>query len=80
VLALHDALVRGESDGLAALEAWRAEYVWLPATSRVTRRWLESHGYRIDAESVRSFVAVRNDLPVLASPSVPASGVRCFPS
>ena len=74
----HDAIVTGSPLGLATLEVWRPEYVWLPARSTVTKQWLASHGYRIDADMPRSFVAVRADLPVLASSSEPA-GPPCFP-
>ncbi len=76
-LTEQDAIVAGTETGLATLAAWRAEYVWLPARSAATKRWLVSHGYRIDADTPRSFVAVRQDLPVLTAskPAVPA----CFP-
>jgi hypothetical protein len=75
----YDAIVVGRAEGLAALDAWRAEYVWLPATSVTTRAWLESHGYRIEVETARSFVAVREDLPRLAIPEARANpSPRCF--
>ena len=69
----HGAILKGTSEGLAALERWSPEYVWLPATSTVTRAWLVSRGYRIELETARSFVAVRADLPVLPNPSTPSS-------
>jgi hypothetical protein len=78
-LAEHDAIVKGTPEGMAALAAWDAEYAWLPASSRTTRDWLAEHGYRIELETSRSFLAVRADLP---SPSVAVSsqpGPRCFP-
>jgi hypothetical protein len=64
-LAEHDDILLGREAGLRALAAWRAEYVWLPVTARTTADWLEANGYRIDVRTARSFVAVRNDLPVL---------------
>lgn len=74
----HDAIVNGTTEGLAALAAWQAEYVWLPARSRATRVWLADHGYRIDVSDDESFVAVRADLPkILATPG--AARLRCFP-
>lgn len=77
-LVEHDAILAGKPEGLAVLAAWRAEYVWLPSAATVTRRWLVANGYRVDAESPRSFVAVRDDLPVLrAKASQPSAD--CFP-
>jgi hypothetical protein len=77
-LAEEDAIVAGTAAGLATLESWRPEYVWLPARSAATKRWLVAHGYRIDAETSRAFVAVRGDLPALGGAS---ESVRpaCFP-
>jgi hypothetical protein len=77
-IAEHDAIVTGSPAGLAALEAWRPEYVWLPARSAATKRWLVAHGYRIDADTARSFVAVRADLPALAAAPGPVPQA-CFP-
>jgi hypothetical protein len=65
-LAEHAAILDGAPEGLAALAEWQAEYVWLPNTSVTTARWLREHGYRIDAATPRSFVAVRADFPSLA--------------
>jgi hypothetical protein len=77
-LAEHDAILAAKPSGLAALAAWRAEYVWLPSNATATRRWLTANGYRIDAESARSFVAVRSDLPVLRAKGL-APPADCFP-
>jgi hypothetical protein len=77
-LAEADAIVAGSAAGLATLETWRPEYVWLPARSAATKQWLVAHGYRIDADTSRAFVAVRGDLPALVGsvePVLPA----CFP-
>jgi hypothetical protein len=77
-----DAVLAGTPEGLAALEKWRAEYVWLPVTSQRTKSWLAAHGYRIEVETARSFLAVRNDLPVLLSSPArrqPAGPTLCFP-
>lgn len=75
----HDAILAGAPEGLATLEQWQAEYVWLPAWSEKTAAWLAGHGYRMDVETPRSRVAVRADRPKL--PAVESrSGVRpCFP-
>jgi hypothetical protein len=77
----HDAIVRGTELAFTTLAEWQAEYVWLPLPrSARTRAWLVANGYRIEAETDRSFVAVRQDLPVL-----PADGGKspvkagCFP-
>jgi hypothetical protein len=76
----HGAILAGSPEGLAALESWRAEYAWLPATSLRTKEWLATHGYRIEVVTAKSFVAVRDDLPVLAAPQPPLAGARrCFP-
>lgn len=77
-LTEHDAIVAGRPEGLRALAGWDAEYVWLPASSRTTREWLAGHGYRIDVSGPRSFVAVRQDLPTLATQAPPRSA-DCFP-
>jgi hypothetical protein len=79
-LAQHDAILFGTPGAGPILEAWQAEYVWLPATSLPTKMWLAAHGYRIDAETPRSFLAVRADLPRLVpSVSGPPPKPSCFP-
>ncbi|HEY6357140.1 MAG TPA: hypothetical protein VIX35_02785, partial [Vicinamibacterales bacterium] len=79
-LAQHDAILFGAPDAWPILETWHADYVWLPATSVVTKMWLAAHGYRIDAETPRSFLAVRADLPRLAlSAYGPPPKPLCFP-
>jgi hypothetical protein len=82
-LAQHDAILAGSTAGLVALAEWRAEYVWLPATSRTTKEWLRDHGYRVDVETPQSFVAVRGDLPLLLAPTDDVQAeeghARCFP-
>ena len=74
----HGAILKGSPAGFRVLDEWRAEYVWLPATSTATRAWLATHGYRVDVDTAMSFVAVRNDLPVLPNDARPLGG-RCFP-
>jgi hypothetical protein len=79
-LAEHDAILFGTPNGFATLAEWRPEYVWLPAASGATKQWLATHGYRVEFESPRSFVAVRADVPHLhAPPPAPASAAQCFP-
>ena len=76
----HGAILNGTPDGLRTLERWSPEYVWLPATSTVTRAWLLSRGYRLEYETGKSFVAVRHDLPVLPEPPANRSHeLGCFP-
>jgi len=78
VLGEQVAIGLGRPEGLAVLERMAPEYVWLPADrSRGTAEWLERHGYRIDVETGRSFVAVRGDLLPLAP--VSAAAAPCFP-
>jgi len=76
----HAAVVAGEAEGIAALAEWNAEYVWLPASSVAAREWLVAHGYRVDLETTRSFVAVRSDLPPLPEPEQGADRAQCFPN
>jgi hypothetical protein len=78
-LAEHDAILAGVPAGFRTLDAWRPEYVWLPARSKATKGWLAGHGYRIELDSPESFVAVRGDLPALERAPVMASSPRCFP-
>jgi len=76
----HGAILNGTPEGLALLDQWSPEYVWLPATSTATKSWLMARGYRLEHESAQSFVAVRADLPALATPSTQTSHVAaCFP-
>jgi hypothetical protein len=72
----HAAILEGTPAGLAVLADWRPEYVWLPISSDTTAQWLRDHGYRMDIETPRSFVAVRADLPRLA----PAASDRVVPA
>jgi hypothetical protein len=67
----------GSAEGLAALEGWRADYVWLGAESTRTKAWLVDHGYRVDIETPRSYIAALRDLPPL-QPGVEVEHT-CFP-
>ena len=53
------------------------EFVWLPSSRTAIRALLERNGYRVDVDTGTSFIAVRADLPRLAtsSPALP----DCFP-
>jgi hypothetical protein len=75
----HQAVLHGRAEGLAALAAWNAEYVWLPTLNGTTRDWLSQHGYRLDLLTRHGFVAVRADLPALAVIESAAGNRRCFP-
>jgi hypothetical protein len=80
-IAENDAILDGTPLGLETLARWNAEYVWLPATSVTTKHWLVRRGYRLALDGQRSFVAVREDLPMLEHPAGsgrPASK-PCFP-
>jgi hypothetical protein len=74
----HDDILFGRPEGLALLETWRPEYVWLPASSTVTRGWLVSNGYRLDVSTADAFVAVRGDLPRQIVEQTTRTAV-CFP-
>jgi hypothetical protein len=77
-LVEHDEVVAGTPQGVSILASWNPEYVWLPATSRATRTALIERGYRLDADTDRSYLAVRPDMPALrAGESV--AGSWCFP-
>ena len=78
-IALNKAIVNGTAEGLRTLAAWRPEYVWLPATSVAARNWLAGNGYRLDTETGRSFVAVRDDVPRLVPAGASAGTRPCFP-
>ena len=66
----------GTTLGMDTLAQMRADYVWLPSGSPA-RTWLQSHGYRVDIASDRSFVARRADHPPLDAWQGMSSG--CFP-
>jgi hypothetical protein len=68
----------GGVSGLAALERLSPEYVWLPNRySQATKRWLQSHRYRVDIDTPASFVAAREGLPPVRAVEGVQSG--CFP-
>ena len=77
VVQLHRRFERGEREALERIRELAPDYVWLPASRTIARQWLGANGYRIDVESSDSFIAVRNDLPVVdkAERAMPA----CFP-
>ena len=77
-LAEHDAILAGAPQGLEALDLWRPEYVWLPASSTATRSWLAAHGYRLDVETPQSYLAVRADISRVTAISGAGSSA-CFP-
>jgi hypothetical protein len=76
-LARSDALEAATPAGLAYLQQLDPIYVWEPARLTTLRDWLAAHGYRIDVQTDRSFVAVRADQPIV-QPSV-ARAAACFP-
>src|SRR5262249_52226385 len=72
----HDQIYQDGPAGFAVIAAWNPEYVWLPASRSRTKAWLKVHGYRIDFESERSYVAVRSDRPPVRPAPI---GPACFP-
>jgi hypothetical protein len=77
VLLNHEAMNRGTAEGVAYLERLDPEYVWMPARFTELRNRVKRHGYRLDVETAESFVAVREDQPVLKMGSAPPD--TCFP-
>jgi hypothetical protein len=77
VLKNHDEMNAGTPQGLAYLQSLHPDYVWLPASRTKVRSWLTTHGYRIDVDTPRSFVAVRASLPVVRVTAGPLPA--CFP-
>jgi hypothetical protein len=78
MLAIHHSIYDGSEAGSTWLTEQRPEYVWLKTEHRARRDWLAAHGYRIDWQSDRSWIAVRDDLPKLTGPTTVASS-GCFP-
>lgn len=77
VLENHDQINAGTPQGLAYLKSLDPDYVWLPARVPNVADWLTMHGYRIDVQTPRSFVAVRSSLPVVKVSDAPTAA--CFP-
>jgi len=77
-VAEQQAIVEGTPAGIAALERIAPEYVWLPSAATATARWLTTNGYRLEVQTPRSFIAVRQDLPALPGHVATASS-GCFP-
>jgi hypothetical protein len=77
VLRAHDEMDAGTPEGLAYLQRLDPDYVWLPARLTKVSAWLADHGYRLDVQTPRSFVAVRAGLPVVKISDAPLAS--CFP-
>ena len=77
MLETHRAFERGDPEAAAVFSSLAPEFVWLPSADAAAKTWLANNGYRIDADTSRSFIAVRKDLPIL--PSSRAQGPACFP-
>ena len=77
-LAEQQAIVEGKTAGPAALGCIAPEYVWLPSEATAAARWLMANGYRMEVQTPRSFIAVRQDLPTLSGRVADASST-CFP-
>lgn len=69
----------GTEAGLRTLQTLSPDYVWLPLpAAHRTRDWLVQHGYRVDVETARSFVATRASLPAI-TPAADVIVSPCFP-
>ncbi len=55
----------GQPEGDHWLLEVKPGYVWLPAAFTARRSWLTANGYRLDHDTDESYIAVRNDLPIL---------------
>jgi hypothetical protein len=77
VLRMHRDFEKSDPSATAAFLSLSPGYVWLPSTSQTARHWLENNAYRIDADTGKSFVAVRNDLARLPRSTGLLSA--CFP-
>jgi hypothetical protein len=78
VLDQQRRIADGDAAALVRVQEVSPEYAWLPqAKTDAAKRWFASHGYRIDINTPRSFVAVRADLPLV--PRVAAGPRPCFP-
>jgi hypothetical protein len=77
-VAEQQAIAEGKPLGLAALERISPEYVWLPSAAMETAKWLTANGYRMEVQTPRSFIAVRQDLPPLSG-RVADTASTCFP-
>jgi len=77
VARLHTGIYSGGEEGDVWLEHLRPEYVWLSNEEGRRRDWLVKHGYRLDVQTSRAYVAVRDDLPLLAP--VQRRRPSCFP-
>lgn len=64
-LETQNAVAKGGRRGDQWLLENKPEYVWLPAALSTRRSWLTANGYRLDHDTDESYIAVRNDLPVL---------------
>jgi len=77
IIQWHRAFDRGEPWAQARFSQVKPEYVWLRSDLTSVRDWLVANGYRVDARTSTSFVAVRRDLPQLTKPT--AAMPACFP-
>jgi hypothetical protein len=77
-IAEQQGVAQGTPAGLAALDQIAPEYVWLPSASTAAAQRLMANGYRMEVQTPRSFIAVRQDLPPLPGRVADASST-CFP-
>jgi hypothetical protein len=77
VLRNHEAMNAATPEGVAYLQQLNPTYVWLPASQARLAAWLKTHRYRLDVQTAQSFVAVREDQPVLHVSDAPLTS--CFP-
>jgi hypothetical protein len=73
-------VANGSPLGLRIVARDRPEYIWMMASRHLLRTQLLDAGYRIDLSTPESFIAVRNDLPVLLpAADSPVRLEPCFP-
>jgi hypothetical protein len=78
VLDQQRRIADGDPAALAGMQQVSPEYAWLPQRSPGgAKAWFANHGYRIDINTPVSFLAVREDLPMV----LPVAGGPnpCFP-
>jgi hypothetical protein len=76
-ISRHGDMVAGRPEGLEYLARVSPEYVWMGGKPESPfGRWLLSHGYHVDVQTPRSFIATRGDLPPV-KPGPPRAS--CFP-
>lgn len=77
VVQWHRAFERGEPTAQKIVAELAPDYVWLRSSRTAAKHWLVANGYRLDADTDASFLAVRHDLPAATPAAQPMAA--CFP-